>query len=169
MLDASPHRKGFCLHRQPQPVQLLESVPSAVSHRQDHLRAFQDFLTLRRFQAKSGKVSFPEQETHHLGGKTHLSPQSDDPFPYGAHHSRQLISADMGFRLVEDLLRSARSHQFLQHLADAAVPGTGSQLAVGEGSSSSLAELNVALRVQNPLFPKTGDRTFPILHRFAPL
>ena len=169
VLDAGPHGEGFGLHGQSQTVQLLKGVPGTVAYGQDHLGALQDFLPLGRAQPQPGEPAILQGKPRRLGGEPHLAPQGDDLLPNGPHHPRQLVRADVGLGLIEDFLRGAGPYQLLQHFADAAVPGAGGQLAIGEGARPTLAELDVGLGVKHPFLPKPLNGPLPLLHRLAPL
>ena len=120
-------------------------------------------------QREAHQPALFQPEARDLGGEAHLPAQGDNLPPDGAHHPRKLIRADVGLGLVEDFLGGAGGHQLLQHLADAAVPGAGGELAIGEGAGAALPKLDVGLGIQHPLLPEALNGALPLLHGLAPL
>ena len=81
----------------------------------------------------------------------------------------EIVGTNMGFCVIEDLLRRTAADQFLQNKAVPEVLSAGVQLAVGKGPGAALSELNVAGEVQLSGGPEALHIGSAVLHAAAPL
>ena len=91
----------------------------------------------------------------HQRMKPHLPAEAFDLFADILDHDTQNIGADVRLLLVQDLLRCAGSHEFLQHLANTHVLDACGQFAVTEGARAAFSKLYIGLHVQHTILPET--------------
>ena len=91
-----------------------------------------------------------------------------DFLTYVLYHISEYIRTYMRLLPVKNIFRSSCPCKLLQNLSYAWILDSRSQLAVAEGSGTSLSELHVAFRVKLSLFPEVlhGRRSF--IHVTAP-
>ena len=75
----------------------------------------------------------------------------------------------MGLGIGENILRRTAAHQCLHDKAVAHILRAGVQLAIGKRARAALAELDVALRVQQAGAPETGHVLLALFHGLTPL
>ena len=126
-----------------------------------------DNAAVLQFQAGKGTV-FPA-DTHHLGIEADFAPQREDPLADILHNGQQHIGTHMGLGIVEDILPGTGFDELLQDPADPWIVDTGVQLAVGEGTGTTLAELNIASCIQLTGFKELLHLFMAALGILAPL
>ena len=147
LLDTHAHGEGLRLHGNAGSVQHFKGIPGAVSDGQ-HRPITGNDRPVGDFQP--GQAAIFRTQAGDLGVEPHLTPQGDNAFAQILHHGQQHVGADVGLGVVENVLPCPRRHKLLQNPADSGVIDPGVQLAVGKGSRTALAELDVAFRVQLP-------------------
>src|SRR6185369_15485333 len=88
--------------------------------------------------------------------------------PYGADNEAQAVRTDMRLGQIAHLGWSTKGGQLFQHPGDQRILRTAGQFAVGKGSGTAFAELDVALRVKQAASPELLDVEGALLNRLSP-
>ena len=104
------------------------------------------------FGLQTGKLSILGAQACDLGIEANFTAQGNDPLADILHHGQQHICAHMGLGIIENILPGTGLHKLLQNPADSGVVDTGVQLAIGEGSGTALAKLDIASDIKNAGF-----------------
>ena len=165
MLDARADGEGLLLHGHARRIEHLEGIPGAVADGQHQL--------LRRLDCaadlRADELSALEAQARELRLEAHLAAQPQDLQPQVLHHRAQVIRADVGLGLIQNLLRRAHAHEGLQHLPAAGILDAGVELAVRERARAALAELHVAGRIEGSARPEALHVLRAGIHVPAPL
>ena len=99
--------------------------------------------------------------------KQDLTPAGKDLTTHVLHDPVQHIRSDMRLCITGDLLRCTKGMEGLQDKGLGAVPVfiPGIQLAVGEGSCTTLSKGNIAFRIQASAFPEPVHILLSLFHR----
>ena len=87
-------------------------------------------------------------ESGHLGFKPNLAAKGYDRPAQVFYGGSQTVGANVRLRLKENFLRRSGCGKLFQNLSGPSVLGSGVQLAVGEGTRATLAELYVGEGIQ---------------------
>ncbi|EMR01670.1 hypothetical protein ADICEAN_03189 [Cesiribacter andamanensis AMV16] len=116
-----------------------------------------------------GLASF-QQDIIYPGIEEHLAPMPQHRFPQGLHHAGQLVGANVGVGIYQNIGGGAMGHKDLQHAAHIApLFAAGVELAIRIGARTPLAKAVVALGVYHLLFVDGGQVPAPFPHIPAPL
>ncbi len=164
MFHPQPHGKGFALQRYTPFGQQFVGVAGAVADRQDQAVAGQ-LLPVVDDQRGNGTV--PYDDVAQAAAEADREAALQQMLPDGAHHEPQAVGADMRLGQVADFGRGPEIGQPLQYPGHQRVFGAAGQLAVGKGPGPPLAELDIALRVEQAVPPELLDIQSALFHRLA--
>ena len=145
VLDPHPHCQGLGLHGHAGGVEHLKGIPGAVAQGQHRRPGREDVAALRPPDLQGGQAPLLQRQAGDLVAEADVAAQVQKLPPEAGQHPVEVVGAHMGTGVPEDALRRAVGHQLSQDEAVAGVPGAGIQLAIGEGPSAPLAELDVGL------------------------
>ena len=103
------------------------------------------------------------------GAEADLPAQGEDLFPDALHHAGEHVGADVRLGVIEDRLRSAVFIKGAEDKGNEGIVSAGVELPVGKGAGSSLAELDIALGIQNAVGTKGLHLLLPCGNFLAPL
>ena len=105
-------------------------------------------MPLRTGKLHAGEHAVLRPQILQLGFKADVRPQGGQLLTEVLEDGVEIVRSHMGLGFDEDVGRRTTGDQLLQDEAVAEVLGAGRQLAIGKGSGSALAKLDVAGRVQ---------------------
>ena len=169
VLDADTHGEGLLLHVQARAVEHFKGVPGAVAQGQYHLMGGQVVGLAVLTDGDGPERAAFHGDTLQPRAEADVRPGSQQLPPQGLQRDVEHIRAHMGLGIGENILRRTAAHQCLHDKAVAQILRAGVQLAVGKRARAALAELDVALRVQQAGAPEAGHVLLALLHRLPPL
>jgi hypothetical protein len=108
----------------------------------------QDLLAARQHDPADGAVS--KHEVGDTGAETHLPARLEDGLAHTGDDAGQLVRADVGMRVDEDVGARSVGHERLKHARDvASLSASRVELAVAVGAGAPFAEAVVAVGVDD--------------------
>ena len=169
LLDADAHGKGLGLHGHAPGVEHFKGIPGGVAGAQHQMAAGEGIGAGPAGDGDGGQRTVFDGQVGELAFKADVRPQRKQVFPQVLEGDVEIVGADVGLGVDENVLRGTVGHQRLQNEAVADVLRPGVQLAVGERPGAALTELDVAGEVQLPRGPEAVHVRLPPLHGTAPL
>ena len=167
MLDARAHREGLALEREPPIAGELEDVARRVPARDDDARGLDRFASARAgvLQHDRANRTARQLDIGQAGEETYLTTCGDDALADAFHDGGQLVGADMGLRLPENLVRRPRLDERLEHVADMRAFRARGQLAVGKRAGAAFPELHVRRRIERAAYVEGLDGRRTLVNR----
>ena len=150
MLDAHAHRERLALEEKTLFAHELEHVACGMAAR-DHEPAcgsLGDRAGRAVLDMHGAKRPVAQGNARKTGHEPDFPTRSDDALAQVSHDSGQLVGADMGFRLPEDLLRGAGGNKRLEHVPDVRALRARGEFAIGKRPRSPFPELHVRARIE---------------------
>ena len=151
VLDAHPDGELARLHGEAAFQEHTEGVARGMADRQNELARVRTLFPTRR---KVAQYDAPQRAAAHddvlqPAMEAHLSPVFQDVPPHVAHHRAQAVAADVRLVEIGDFGRGAELDEGVEHLAVARVARLRVEFAVRKGPRAALAELDVAVLVED--------------------
>ena len=166
MFDTEADGKGLRYQGNPSFRQLLVGVVGGLTDGQD--QPVRPNL-LRTVDDNSDQSSPMEDEIRHLRPETDLTAHFDQAAPQIHHDLPQSVRPDVGTGVGQDFRRRPQIGQDPLHPARVRIFDPAGQLAVGKGPRPTLAEVDMAFRIQDPLLPERTDIGDPLRNGLTPL
>ena len=166
MLDAHAHGKRLALHAHARIAQHLKRIARRMAARQNNA-ACRDALRLARCKiAQDGAAHVASRYLNPLHERTeaHLATCLDDALAHVAHHVTQVVSANVGLCLPQNLLGRARGHELLKHMANMRAFRSRIQLAIRKRARAAFAELDIRRLIKRRAGVKGIDSPDAILY-----
>ena len=157
VLDAHADREWLRRDHEAEAVEQLEGVAGGVADREDELGTVDRAGCAAVFNGDRGDRAAVCTDIGELGIKAHLAAEADQLLAEADDGMAQVVGADMGHGVVEDLVGRSVGDEVEEHLAGAVVLGAGVELAVRKSSRAALAELDIALGVEHAVGVKAVD------------
>ena len=166
MLDTHAHREWFPFHEQAFFLQQRKRVARGMTACQNNGRSRYALTCAARrvFQYDTCKLVITKRQVNQLAIEANFAAMLDNLLAQRFYHGTQLIGANMGFCINQNLFRRPRLGKPLQNRLCKRVFRIRGQLAIGKRAGATFAKLDVCRRIKLARFLEVLHRGNALIH-----